>query len=386
MTAEKDFELLCDLLSPLTQNLDINVKWQFNMLTQADWGALVKRASGHLVTPSLYCMCRNKGLLPRLPEDLQDYLESIYLLNLERNQALREQAIEVVGLLNQVGIEPILLKGIASLLTDLYPDFGMRVLGDIDILVSPESLSKAEAILRANGYTCAYESSQLPKGFYLHHHINPLRKKDRPTTIELHRKLTSFSPHGELLNSKDHWQSAQALTVENARCLVLSPEGCVLHNFYHTQIQDQNFFYGRIQLRQLLEGLWLNQRYDAQINWVSLLDDINKHHLLTPFRAYLLNAQIYFKQSLDESFSPTFAANLQIKREQVFRCNPLLRHYACIMLYGILGLYQLFSPQLIRFRHGDVSLLKGCWLRLLDLCSPRWYLARINAVRQLGDF
>jgi hypothetical protein len=373
-------------LSPLTQNLDINVKWQFNMLTQADWGALVKRASGHLVTPSLYCMCRNKGLLPRLPEDLQDYLESIYLLNLERNQALREQAIEVVGLLNQVGIEPILLKGIASLLTDLYPDFGMRVLGDIDILVSPESLSKAEAILRANGYTCAYESSQLPKGFYLHHHINPLRKKDRPTTIELHRKLTSFSPHGELLNSKDHWQSAQALTVENARCLVLSPEGCVLHNFYHTQIQDGNFYHGTVQLRQLLEWLWLRQHYDQQVNWTDLQEDIKQHHLTTPFTAYLLNAQINLVQALPIHVKPAFMADLHITQEHLLRRYPKLRRSIRVLLYCVNGCCQLFSRRFIQARYGEVSLVQGWWLRLGDLITPSWYKTRWSIIKQLAGF
>lgn len=60
--------------------------------------------------------------------------------------AVREREIEqVVGLLQGVDAEPALCKGWAA--ARLYPDMAVRPLGDIDIFVKPEQVSRARAAL-----------------------------------------------------------------------------------------------------------------------------------------------------------------------------------------------------------------------------------------------
>jgi len=61
--------------------------------------------------------------------------------------AVREREIEqVVGLLQSVDAEPVLCKGWAA--ARLYPDMAVRPLGDIDIFVKPEQVSRAHAALQ----------------------------------------------------------------------------------------------------------------------------------------------------------------------------------------------------------------------------------------------
>jgi len=61
--------------------------------------------------------------------------------------AVREREIEqVVELLQRVDAEPVLCKGWAA--ARLYPDMAVRPLGDIDIFVKPEQLSRARAALQ----------------------------------------------------------------------------------------------------------------------------------------------------------------------------------------------------------------------------------------------
>jgi hypothetical protein len=66
--------------------------------------------------------------------------------------AVREPQIEkVFGLLRAAGVEPILVKGWSA--ARLYPERGLRPLGDIDLCVRPEQFGAAEAALReALGY------------------------------------------------------------------------------------------------------------------------------------------------------------------------------------------------------------------------------------------
>jgi len=60
--------------------------------------------------------------------------------------AIREREIEqLIGLLRSVDVEPVLCKGWAA--AKLYPEMAVRPLGDIDIFVKPEQLSRARAAL-----------------------------------------------------------------------------------------------------------------------------------------------------------------------------------------------------------------------------------------------
>ena len=65
--------------------------------------------------------------------------------------AIDGQTAEVVSAFRTAGIEPILLKG-PSFATWLYGDGGSRPYVDSDLLVSPEALARAEAVLRDLGY------------------------------------------------------------------------------------------------------------------------------------------------------------------------------------------------------------------------------------------
>lgn len=56
---------------------------------------------------------------------------------------------EVFGFLRSGGVEPLLIKGWAS--ARLYPEAGMRVYGDIDLLVRPEQCASALAVIKSPG-------------------------------------------------------------------------------------------------------------------------------------------------------------------------------------------------------------------------------------------
>ncbi|MGB1581976.1 MAG: nucleotidyltransferase family protein, partial [Nevskiales bacterium] len=114
-----------------------------SMPDEAMWPELLRLAGGQFVTPLLYCNLRDRGLLDQMPEEPRQYLADIYALNLTRNNAIRQQLVELATSFNQAGLLPLVMKGAATLLTDLYGDPGARVLGDIDLFLPQADLPEA---------------------------------------------------------------------------------------------------------------------------------------------------------------------------------------------------------------------------------------------------
>ena len=95
-----------------------------------DWDQTIAVAAREEIIPALHN--RLSG-----PPEVSDFLEAIRELNGDRNRQLLRETETLAAILNQAGIEPVLLKGAAYLTTEVYADPASRLLQDIDLLVSP---------------------------------------------------------------------------------------------------------------------------------------------------------------------------------------------------------------------------------------------------------
>ena len=109
-------------------------------------------ASEQLVSPALYPALVRNGQLDFVRPDFRAYLQSLYELNVRRNERLVAQAHELWDALAARDIGPIALKGLAGLVGELYPQPGERLMQDIDLLVVESRLPVARAALVALGY------------------------------------------------------------------------------------------------------------------------------------------------------------------------------------------------------------------------------------------
>ena len=100
-----------------------------------DWPRLVTLSGVHLLTPALAPALGDPALRPHVPEDLLFYLDAMLTAATERNLALRHQLEEVAACLNAVEVIPVVLKGGARLIDDLWPDPSLRFMHDLDLLV-----------------------------------------------------------------------------------------------------------------------------------------------------------------------------------------------------------------------------------------------------------
>src|SRR5262245_63692801 len=121
------FRLLCASLAPA-------LSAQRPTIPRASvlWPLVVEAADDHLVGPAVgWCI----GADERVPTDVRACFETLLDLNRRRNQIMLQALDGALASLNAAGITPMVLKGGAALVEDLYPDPGMRIVGDLDLLV-----------------------------------------------------------------------------------------------------------------------------------------------------------------------------------------------------------------------------------------------------------
>ena len=131
-----------------------------------------------------------------MPEELSVHFEAIFKMNRDRNIVLRQQALEIVALLNAEGIMPVFMKGTANVLDGLYEDEGERIVGDIDFLVSDDEFLRTAEILQNNGYQYKEQYSYMQIDIKKVKHFPRLYKQGTTFDVEIHRVvITSYSIH-----------------------------------------------------------------------------------------------------------------------------------------------------------------------------------------------
>jgi len=231
--------------------------------TAFDWEDIVREGSKHYVIPAIYCRLKAKKLLHKLPEDLLSYLELITSENRQRNSIILIQIRSISQLFNLNHIDHVFLKGSALLASGCFEDNAERMLGDIDILVSPEQLKEAYQLLCDNGY---YPSDQtLGHNFFEHKHLPRLKTEltnNRIAAIEVHRKL--FVTHiNDTINSKTIFKEKRKINNVN----IPSQKHLLMHNILNFQINDYGALYNSISFRSTYDTIVIQKDYTGNKEW-----------------------------------------------------------------------------------------------------------------------
>lgn len=329
------------------------------------WEQFVGMGSTHLVLPALYVRFRNGGLLGDLPGELTAHLKHLHALSTERNRQLREQITWLHSLFEGHGIGHIFLKGSASLLDQLYPDEGERVLHDIDCLVG-DDLSMPVALLESEGYSAApFDPASLP----LMHHYPALFKPGQPAQIELHRipvgrrQLRYLGP--DLMNTvrsgADQNQAPRTPTAAEQ----------ILLNVIHSQLKDRGQYYGTVPLRSAYEFYRLTLRYDpAQL-------EIRHPRLRMVLNNYQAVGNRLFRPDPPFPEHNTLKTSIFLFRFHLNRSNRTYYRFSkcCRSAADLLGSYLYVISGAIRHRSYRKYLFK-------KLTRTSWYRHHLSVIRK----
>ena len=166
------------------------------------WDKFVKIGSSHYVIPTLYFKLKERDFLKLLNTELVSYLEEIYNQNCNRNIELVKEVNEISHLLKTHSINHVFLKG-AALVSSIYKQsIGVRMVGDIDILIAKDQIQKAKNLLELSSYSpikIPFEPFFNNNGKHLDRMIN----KNKLFAIELHFKISDREiKHEDFLDSK----------------------------------------------------------------------------------------------------------------------------------------------------------------------------------------
>jgi hypothetical protein len=284
----------------------------------ASWNALIPCATDELILPALHTHLLSSGLADQTPLDVFQFLEAIASLNAERNGRILAEAVHVARLLNQIGIHPVALKGLAYLIAGIYPP-ATRYLQDLDFLIPELDLDRAAQRLLQDGFI-RDDSDAL---CVIRHHYPTLRKPSGPN-VELHHRV-GLGICDRLLAAAQLLADSRAITLDGATFLLPSPTSLVIHLILHSQLAHP--YAERIfpPLRALCDLKTLQAHYGPQINWPHVAETFAQAGQSATLHLHLAQAQDILGLIPPFPLNPGLLDRLRLQRRRFLNAHPWAR-------------------------------------------------------------
>ncbi len=201
---------------------------------------------------------------------------AIGLRNLRMMHFLERAALRF----NQARIPLMVLKGAALNLT-LYDDPCDRPMGDLDLLIRPEHVDRALAILEKLG--CRYGEPLLREDFFPRFHYERELNAGviHPVRLDLH--VRPFRPlrYARIVPSEAFWERARAVRLGRATVLVPSVEDMLIHLAVHSAVHGHGRALWLEDIRQ-----WL-AHHAFRFDWQRFMQAVRAWGLSWPVRSAL---------------------------------------------------------------------------------------------------
>lgn len=243
-----------------------------------DWNELLVLSLRWCVSPVLWIRVRNSPAASQIPKRVLDRLQHDYHQNFRRNHGLREQLMALAGKLHDHGISPMVLKGGIHLLAPPSGNPGLRVMGDVDLLLSHEEALACEEHLRNWGWEVTPDGETREED----HHLSRRHLPGHELLVEIH--------------TRPFYDATDRITADFLRDSCSLPPACeglripslhhrMLHNALHAfsdfvmaqrAIQFMTFpdkVVPFVDLRQLLDYADLVRIGSDEIDWSRLVAD-----------------------------------------------------------------------------------------------------------------
>lgn len=249
---DRGTELLLDCLKNEKEEAQLE---KLQDLSAGQWEEILVSAARSRMAPLLYHTL--KPQLADLPqaEGIREKLRQAYYTSAARNMRLYRQLLDIVTLFSEEGVPVVLLKG-SHLAELVYGNLALRPMSDMDLLVKPGDLQRANRLLKGEGYS----SSELHQGNSFEH-LAPYRRKGA-VSIEIHHQITE-PPFSRRFNIEDLWKRARRETIEGVNVLTLAPEDLILHLSAHVSIHH-GFSFGIIPYIDIARAV---DYYSNELDW-----------------------------------------------------------------------------------------------------------------------
>lgn len=206
------------------------------------WTEAVHRAEVHHVAPLLRFNLARVGGLEQASADARKQLREISQTWAARHLAYVNEAAQLILALQNEGITAIPLKGAALMLGQYYPQAGLRAATDMDLLVAPEQIERADRLMAARGYESLPGKRAARSRQRLANDTNHLWPRRSPggLILELHHRAFQFARRERDFSFTEVRSRAVLHSISEGLSLLLpSPADLAFHLVHHTLVDLQ---------------------------------------------------------------------------------------------------------------------------------------------------
>lgn len=226
-------------------------KFRSKNFEELDCDNIIKIGSKNLILPAIYLELKSKNLFRHFDSKFLNYLNFIYENNLLRNRVLINEIDLISKKLLSFKINHVFIKGAAHISANIYNDLGERMIGDIDLLVAKEHISKAQNALMDTKYFSMNKKDFFSREF---RHISRMKSKKKMFAVEIHKKIVNKEnlisiTTNDILKNK----------VFKKNLFIPARKDQILINIYNQQLNDKGFIKSSYNFRSLRDNHLLNK-------------------------------------------------------------------------------------------------------------------------------
>ena len=243
-----------------------------------DWKKIKKLAFHHNITPILYSNLKKLNHENLIPAQIFQEMKGVYLNTLYKNTLIEKEMSNLLGKAAAQGIEPIVLKGFAFLLT-LYQDPALRTMVDVDILIKKDDLPKVCGIFQQLDYQ-SWDQNLSP--YVYQANFSKKISGQRYLAVDVHWELLAARPYKVQL--PDIWQRVQRINLRGQIVACLSTEDAFLVSALHIRKHLRE-----LTLNSIVDVAELLKKNQGNFDWLYIEEMASKNHFLSTvyFSLYL---------------------------------------------------------------------------------------------------
>ncbi len=201
----------------------------------SQWSELLTMLLPHWILPLLYWRISSlsKDLHP--PESIVHQMRMAFLTSRVRCLFMERQLGQILQAFQTGGVRTLILRG-PALAWLLYPDPALRPSSDLDLLVLPEQMIQARAILEGLGYKCLSKRFEVAREFFREEDFIHMKNPRDNVLVDLHWvhwELHPFFGSSHDIGIEDLFVRARKIELQSLKFETLHPVDDLIHAAIH---------------------------------------------------------------------------------------------------------------------------------------------------------
>lgn len=286
----------------LSQLISEHTAMDWDSFSQTDWALLLHSAQQEGIGPLLYWRLSKSGKFASIPEDARNSLRAMYSGTWMHNQQIFKELEVLARLFNQANIPAVVLKGACFALT-IYPDIGLRPMGDLDILVPKANLAEAVQIAKTFGYYVDAKPETSPDlKDLLRHHVCLQKTGKHSIALEIHHNLAANKSFTFAVPVDWFWSQTEPLIAASSQTRfeslrMLTPAAQILYAAAHAMLQHGG---KEAPLRWFYDLDRLIRFYAGRMDWDLILSQAGRFEWGSALDAALSQTYTYFNTPIPD--------------------------------------------------------------------------------------